>query len=141
MENASKALLIAGGIFIAIITLSILVILMNNIVDISNSQEEKRKTQELASWNAEWEAYNKGYLRGADVLTILNKAEQNNIDNKYNQQYSVNIVIKINGNTILNDQRQIEVSSRKTEVFKCVGISYNDETGRVSGMIFELEEI
>lgn len=140
MENASKALLIAGGIFLAIITLSILIILMNNIVDISNSQEEKRKAQELASWNAEWEAYSKGYLRGADVLTILNKAEQNNLDYGNNQQYSVNIIVKINGNAISEEKKQNEVSIRKTEAFKCVGISYNSETGRVNEMIFELEE-
>ena len=74
MENASKALLIAGGIFLGIITLSILVVLMNNISNIGASQEEKRKAEELAAWNAEWEAYNKGFLRGAEVLTIVNKS-------------------------------------------------------------------
>jgi len=144
MENASKALLIAGGIFLGIITLSILVVLMNNISNIGASHEEKKKAQELAAWNAEWEAYNKSYLYGAEVLTVSNKAKQNNLEHKDNSTYHVSIIINldpkiIGGAYVLPEQAEYELSLRKTEAFKCVGISYSNETGRVCEMEFEIE--
>ena len=128
MENASKALLIAGGIFLGIITLSILVVLMNNISNIGASQEEKRKAEELAAWNAEWEAYNKGFLRGAEVLTIVNKAKQNNIE------YYVEVEVNSNsGDNITED-----LLNMTTQIFSCKEFEYSANTGRVNKIVFEL---
>lgn len=134
MENASKALLIAGGIFLGIITLSILVVLMNNISNIGASQEEKRKAEELAAWNAEWEAYNKGFLRGAEVLTIVNKAKQNNIEYKGILDYYVEVEVNSNsGDNITED-----LLNMTTQIFSCKEFEYSANTGRVNKIVFEL---
>lgn len=145
MENASKALLIAGGIFLGIITLSILVVLMNNISNIGSSQEEKRKAEELAAWNAEWEAYNKGFLRGADVLTVVNKAKQNNIEYKNNLEYQVEVKVNINPDEgwyeyLPDAEVQKEVALRTTHVFSCVNIEYSEKTGRVNKIEYKIAD-
>ncbi len=93
MENASYALLIAGGILFAILTITLLAAMFNNLSTMQNAKADVERTQELAEWNEQWEAYNGRYLYGTDVLTLINKAEQNNID--YNSS-EYEIIIKVN---------------------------------------------
>ena len=87
MENASQALLIAGGILLALITISAFVLMFNNVNTIQETQYTREETQRLLRWNAEWEAYNKTLLYATEVLTVVNKAEQNNKD--YNNGYDL----------------------------------------------------
>ena len=91
MENAAQALLIAGGILLAILTLSLIVYMSNNVSTIGSAQAEKQEVERLAAWNAEWEAYNKQVLYGAEVLTVRNKADQNNLEYT-NVEYHVTII-------------------------------------------------
>ena len=62
MENATQALLIAGGILLALITVLTLVYLGNNLAIIGQSEQDKIEQERLDNWNAEWEAYNKKLL-------------------------------------------------------------------------------
>ncbi len=90
MENASKALLIAGGILLGMLTLGLLATMFNNISTMQNAKADKKITEEIAAWNSEWEAYNKSYLYGTEVLTVINKAQQNNYeDNLYKVKIEV----------------------------------------------------
>ncbi len=83
MENASQAILIAGGILLAILTISMLTLMFNNISIMQNAKADKKEAEELAAWNSGWEAYNKKYLYGAEVLTLINRAEQEFNENGY----------------------------------------------------------
>lgn len=74
MENASKALLMAGGVLASVIVISLLVILYTNISSLSNAKQQILETEELAKYNAEWESYNRDNLKGVDIITIINKA-------------------------------------------------------------------
>lgn len=78
MENASKALLIAGGILLAVLVLALLALLLSNISSNQLAQEKKLKTEQVQEFNQQWEAYNKKALFGADIITVVNKAIQNN---------------------------------------------------------------
>ena len=64
MENATEALLIAGGTFIAIIIISLLAYSFNNASYIPQEQVTEQDIGKLAEWNAEWEAYDKKMLYG-----------------------------------------------------------------------------
>ena len=75
MENAADALKIAGGIFLALLTISLLVFMVANISSIGEKETSIKEAKQIKAWNAEWEAYNKKVLYGADVLTVSNKAE------------------------------------------------------------------
>ena len=82
MENATKALLIAGGILIAMMTLALLVYVFGYMTDFAESQDRVAATQEIVEFNESYEAYNKQRMYGTDVISVVNKAEDNNI--KYN---------------------------------------------------------
>ena len=73
MENASKALLIAGGMLIALLTITLLVIMFNQIGGFYSSEENAEREEQIAKFNLEYEAYNREDVRGTDLLSLINK--------------------------------------------------------------------
>ena len=82
MENASKALLIAGGVLLAVLVLSLFGLLLSNISSNQMAQEKTKQAEQLKEFNQQWEAYNKKALYGTDIITVVNKAIQNNKENR-----------------------------------------------------------
>lgn len=80
-ENVAKALLIAAGILITVMLLSILVLGYNQISNFYNTQSEKTRNEQLAEFNEQFLNYQRNDLRGTDVITLVNKV----ID--YNERY------------------------------------------------------
>ena len=74
MENAAKALLIAGGILFAILILSLIVYVSNATTRMAEAQDQKKLVEELEAFNKSYEAYNKRRMYGADVITVVKKA-------------------------------------------------------------------
>lgn len=139
MENASQALLIAGGILLAILVLSTVVYMMGNISQWGQAQDSEKEAKKIAAWNAEWEAYNKKLLYGAEVLTVVNKANQNNLDYDGNSEYTIEIKLEgmnSNGENITKNNLILY----KKSIFECTSIGYNKETGRVNYIEFKLIE-
>lgn len=86
MENASKAIIMAGAVLIAIIIISIGVFLWRDYSDFSIQSEEKRIEQQLDEFNTKFEKYNftgANYITAQDVRTIVNYA------NEYNKKYRI----------------------------------------------------
>ena len=130
MENATQALLIAGGILFGIIILSAFVYMWNNA-----SENQAR----LTAWNAEWEAYDKRLIRGVEVLTVVNKSKQNDIDYDNSEEYKVTISIEGKdkyGTKITPDN----ISQYKNSIFECTEMQRNPETGRINKITFKLKE-
>ena len=78
MENATKALLMIGSILLAILILSLIVLLMNNLQVIRTSESEKTFREQLTAFNMQYEAYNKKIMYGTDIISVVNKAIDNN---------------------------------------------------------------
>lgn len=96
MENASKALLMAGGTLLAILILTVLIYMLNASDILAQAQDEKKLAQQTSAFNKEYEAYDKSRMYGTDVITVVNKA----ID--YNQRlgvddedYKINIILDL----------------------------------------------
>lgn len=161
MENATKALLIAAGVLIAIMVISALVLMFNRISEVSQTEQDALVAKQLAEFNKEYEAFNRKDLWGGDVISVMNKMLDNN--NKYTieeeDNYMMDISVKF---TIIDDffnkkkegttyatlasfsqkfneaQRTgDQLTELKRKLFKCVGVDYNEETGRVKKMYFE----
>ena len=142
MENASKALLIAGGMLIAIIVLSLFAMMYNKMTELKNNEEARAKVEQLENFNAEYESFNKKLMYGADVITLANKIYNNNKNHPNDNTYRIKLVL--DGSTIIegiiNDdgsssdttgtQLLEDNSDFKTSLFKCDGIKYN-AAGRV----------
>ena len=57
MENASKALLIAGGVLLAIMVASLLILTFTKISDYQSSAQTLQKDSQLAQFNEQFTQY------------------------------------------------------------------------------------
>ena len=78
MENATKAIIMAGGILIAIIIISIFYFVFNQTGDLVGEATTDTQQKELEDFNKSFEAYNKKIMYGTDIISVLNKAIDNN---------------------------------------------------------------
>lgn len=109
MENASKALLIAGGMLIAMMILVMLVSLVTSISDVAESQDKKQLTQQIQEFNRGYEAYNKTKMFGIDVITVTNKAvDYNKTLDTDEEEYKINVILKLNQNFDRTKQEVIQ---------------------------------
>ncbi len=96
MENASKALIIAATVLIAVLILSIGAYLFTYYSQIAYENEQNKINQSLVQYNTKFEKYEDKQLTIQDVLTITNLAKD------YNERKSVDgINVNINGNSTL----------------------------------------
>lgn len=130
MENASKALMIAGGVLIALIIIIMFIIMFNNLANIEKEQEEQTKVEQVAAFNAEFEAYNKKVMYGVDVITLINKVAENNKKYATNNDYQINVVL--NDEVVTSSSHLIGTDEEKS-IYTCVEIEYNS-LGRICKM-------
>lgn len=98
MENASKALLIAGGMFLAVMILSLLTYMTTISGRMADEQNQRTKLEQITAFNKEYLAFNKKRMYGTDVITVVNKAINNNnsmLLNDVSEPYYINIEINI----------------------------------------------
>lgn len=131
MENASKALMIAGGVLIALIILSMLLAMFNNISNMQKEQEEQIKTEQIAAFNAEFEAYNKKLMYGTDVITLINKVAENN--KKYSMSNDYKIAVILDGVEVSSSSHLIGTDAEKY-IYTCKKTEYN-----ALGRIYKIE--
>lgn len=113
MENASKAILIAGGILVSLIVASIFVYSFMQISNFVDDTSENPYQQQLADFNSGFEAYDKKLMYGIDLISVLNQAIDNNRryrvefydspDEEDNLDYYVNVVFTYNTRNIEGD--------------------------------------
>lgn len=161
MENATKALLIAAGVLIAIMVISALVLMFDRISEVSQTEQDALVAQQLTEFNREYEAFNRRDLWGGQIISVMNKMLDNN--NKYatldEDNYMMDISVKF---TVIDDffnkkkegttyftlvsfsqkfaeaqRTEDQLTELKRKLFKCVSVEYNEETGRVQKMYFE----
>lgn len=77
MENASKALLIAGAILIAIVLITFGVIILGQGSEIINSSSLSET--EIATFNSKFTSYEGKKVRGSKVNSLLQAVVQNNV--------------------------------------------------------------
>lgn len=99
MENASKALLMAGGVLIALLILTLLVYLATSTTRMANSQDQRVKTEQTIAFNKEYEAYDKTKMYGIDVISVMNKAiDYNKRLDAEDDEYKINIILNLKQN-------------------------------------------
>ena len=73
MENASKALLIAGSILIAVILVTLLVRTYGNMGLFQRQQLSEQEALEIQEFNQRYTKYQNQYVYGTDVITVINQ--------------------------------------------------------------------
>ena len=74
MENAVQALLIAAGIMMAIMLISLVLLVRNRMSRPVAAIEEQKKVEQIQNFNTRYLTYEQNLLSGSEVLSILSKA-------------------------------------------------------------------
>ena len=80
-ENASNALLIAGGVLIAIMIISLGVYIFQTSANFARNYEVEREQIELTSFNSQFEKYAKEEATFHEIVTVANLAKEINTAN------------------------------------------------------------
>lgn len=87
MENAAKALQIAGGVLISLIIIGALVYGYQQLSSLEQTREDAEGEVKSADFNGNYEVYNRSGLYGSELLSLANKMEDYNIKQAEEQGY------------------------------------------------------
>lgn len=141
MENASKALVMAGGVLIGIMIMSLAVYLFIDFGSTSAEINTQNAQKQLTQFNAQFTSYEgKKGLTVYDIITVAGYANENNL--YYKDSLDENkITVSLKGSDIQDKlNKKYEWISKYTNSdgtlanFECE-ISYN-ENGRVKNVNF-----
>lgn len=116
MENASKALIIAGSVLIALLIIGALMLMFNNLTRYQNVGTENEKEAQVVEFNNQYETYNRKNVRGSDIYSIFNRV----ID--YNKRKSTQGTGKNEGQYIAYEPMEVTIDfAGKTKEFASDG--------------------
>lgn len=124
MENASKALLMAGGLLAGILVITSLTIMWSKMSGVKASQSGNVKTEQLAEFNATFDSYANETVMGTDILSLFNKVVSNNQKRDddvllSNIQYEpITIVVSYNGVGWKDDYKALELIDGDNEIIR-----------------------
>lgn len=78
MENASKALTMAGSVLIAMIVISLLVVFFNQLQNLQKTELNKEEVEQSAQFNETYDVYYRD-VYGSELLSIANKIKDYNL--------------------------------------------------------------
>lgn len=84
MENASRALMMVGGMLIAMLIVSLLVFGLNRLSKYENAKDEAKRNEQLVEFNKQFESYNKSVIKGYEMISLANLADDMNT--KYSEE-------------------------------------------------------
>lgn len=73
MENASKALIMAGSVLIALLIIGALLLMFNNLTSYQKAGEQDTREQQVIEFNNQFETYLRDDIRGSDMISLLNR--------------------------------------------------------------------
>jgi len=73
MENASKALIMAAGVLIALMIIGALLLMFNSLSNYQGSDTQTTREAQIVAFNQQYITYNRENVRGSDLYSLLNK--------------------------------------------------------------------
>lgn len=127
MENASKALLISGGVLIAILILTLFSYLFSKMAGSSSNIYAALEKHEKDEFNQQFINYEgKKELKVQDVATLINLSK----NSKDNSKFKTDVKIMVGSTDVSsqesNDWLKDNVSSNKK--YKCTSVHINSDT-------------
>lgn len=102
MENASKALLMAGGVFLTILVVSLLMYAISMYSDYQQNQIRLAEIEDTAKFNQQFTNYERDDVLGYEVLSLVNKVIDYNdrksdaVDAQNNEKYKpIELTVKM----------------------------------------------
>ena len=156
MENASKALLIAGAILIVIILIGIILLVKNNVSDFYASEEQIKETEDKTKFNEQFTRFNRNDVQGYELISLVNKvvdynervSEVGNNDVKA-KKITVNIKLcdslpnppKINSTDTTNTKVFQLTYDNELRLFKNASIEQSDNKNTLKDILNDIKTI
>lgn len=149
MENASKALLMAAGVLIGVLILSLAVFLFMDFGATSKGIYSEVQSNQLTQYNAQYTVYSgRTDITVYEIVSVINLAKQNNQDYKdySNFENDYQVVVKVSGTdytqkdsnevqNLLESRNKVDNEGNLEYTFSCDDISYHPN-GKVSIICF-----
>ena len=87
MENASKALIMAGSVLIALIIISLLVAFFGQLRNLQNTTDDVEKEEQVYEFNKQYDVYARN-VYGSELLSLANKIIDYNKTESENDGYT-----------------------------------------------------
>ena len=153
MENASKALIMAGGVLIGVLILSLMVYLFLSFGANSKEIYDRIEDNQLLQFNANFNVYEgRNNLTIHQVVSVASLAKENNEKYQYRADHQVQVILNNMGFYSSNEFQNTDISKMQelvdlyttvdntgeiNKTFTCTKVEYND-IGRVSSITFKL---
>lgn len=96
MENATKALVMAGGVLIAILIIGLLVFFFNNVSSYRKVEDDAEALKQAVDFNKKYEVYNKNNIYGSELLSLANMiVDYNKKENEEKDYKKMNLEVII----------------------------------------------
>lgn len=142
MENASKALIMAGGVLIGVLIISLAVYLFVSFGQTSAEINSENSQKQLSQFNAKFTSYQgRKDITIYEILTVASYANENN---EYYKDGDSNYLIEVywnnknvaNSSGIKSLKNEIKIQQQSgLKTYKCNEISYN-KNGRINKINF-----
>ncbi len=87
MENVTKALIMAAGILLSIMILSLLVIFGSRLSGYFSQEHDSKIIEQDTKFNAQFENYNQETIRGNELMSVMNKVVNYNTEIADTEKY------------------------------------------------------
>ncbi len=104
MENASKALIIAGAILISILLISVGVLIMNSTGDTQRSVEDQSKAIAIRTFNSQFTPYEGSEQSASQIRALKSTVNSSNSTNPDHQ-----VTFELEKNLTINSQNKYNV--------------------------------
>ncbi len=73
MENASKALIMAASVLIALMIIGALILMFNGLSSYQEVGQQNTREDQVIAFNSQFETYNRKNVRGSDLYSLINR--------------------------------------------------------------------
>lgn len=115
MENASKALVIAGSVLMALMVLGAVMLMYNRLANFEQTKTNIDESSKLTNYNHKFEQYNRT-IYGSELLSLANLSEDyNKTQSELKGYQKVSIDVKITKEVEANETTYVSTGSKKIE--------------------------
>lgn len=133
MENATKALLIAAAVLIAILIISLGLVVYNTSAETVNSANLSQ--QEVQSANEKFARYNGENKRGSEVNAMLQTVLNANIDAAAANETGRQVSVTLDNSEILSKTAKSITKQADTSKLYKIEVQYNGNGGLVDKIV------
>lgn len=148
MENASKALIMAGGVLIGILILSLAVYLFIDFGEQAAVIHDRITSNQLTQFNAQFNVYaERQDVTIYQIISLVNLAQENNAEHQedgvFESDYKIDILLGGSNITTLGEESKLTLITTNNDVepttdengnpivvskvkYTCTGVEYHD---------------